>query len=175
MRIGISIKGVNAESSLRAELSALSSKEQEALELVAQQFTNKEIARNLKISSRAVEERLKSAREKLDAPDRRTAARRYQALRRTCGQTTGEPTTVETSISVWQQSGGDTTASSQFASRDIGSTDFEHGTTDPTWLEAFDLRFGRIGRVYAVVGLSVLLALLLVAGVTIAVVAKMLT
>jgi hypothetical protein len=150
---------------------------------VAQQFTNKEIARALNISTRAVEERLRSARLKLRAPDRRAAARIFQALPQTCEESTGGTTTVDTKP-----------APTQVA---LPADDPKHVKENKTFteelqltqgdplnapgrpdrlarLEAFDRRFGRIGRVFAILGLAALLAVLLVAGVTIAVVAQML-
>lgn len=162
------------ESTALNTLALLTSKEGEALELAARQFTNKEIARHLDISSRAVEERLRSARTKLDAPDRRSAGRRYLALLETCDQSTCGPSTVDEVQNSPHETAQETTVTppSQLIEPD-GNENYD-GAQKLTFLEAYDVRFGRIGRLYAVVGLSVLMGLLLIAGVAIAVVARML-
>lgn len=153
----------------------LSAKEEHVLRFVAQQFTNKEIARELDISCRAVEERLRSAREKLGAPDRRSAARLFLALSQMCDRTTCGPDTVEFSTVPPEASRQETLKSQRFLLEDVGRGTFESGAAKPTFLEAYDGRFGRIGRLYAVVGLAALVGLLLIAGVAIAVTARMLT
>lgn len=155
-------------------LDSLTQKEGEALELAAKQFTNKEIARKLEISSRAVEERLRSARAKLKAPDRRSAARRYLSLLEACDRTTCGPSTVDHASNILQRTSQETayTPPPSLEGSDRTGSDDERGR--PTFLEAYDFKFGRVGRVYAVVGLSVLIGLLMIAGVTIAVVARML-
>lgn len=162
------------ESTSTTLLDSLTPKEGEALGLAARQFTNKEIARRLDISSRAVEERLRSARSKLDAPDRRSAARRYLSLLETCERTTCGPSTVDESISPTHPHSREATDDPGFRSGGLEKLHSGDGSDRPTLLEAYDVRFGRIGRIYAVVGLSVMLGLLLIAGVAIAVVARML-
>ncbi|WP_082732632.1 helix-turn-helix domain-containing protein [Sphingomonas sp. CCH18-H6] len=161
--------------SSRGISSPLSTKEVEVLHFVARQFTNKEIARELDISCRAVEERLKSARDKLGAPDRRSAARAFLALSDTCDPTTCGLDTVEVSSLLPVTPHQEMAASQRFFLADVGSGDFEVGITAPTFLETYDVRFGPMGRLYAVVGLAALVGLLMIAAVAIAVVARMLT
>ena len=165
---------VSPESNPIAVLEALSPKEKEALALVAQQFTNKEIARRLNISNRAVEERLKTARYKLGADDRRSAARRYSALIGHCDKTTGGPSTVDERSEFDQQSTLETAVEVDLTVGAFERSEPSPRTAGTTFLEGYDLKFGRIGRVYAVVGLAVLMGLLLIAGVAIAVVARLL-
>ena len=148
---------------------SLSQKEMRALELVAAQYTTKEIARDLGISPRAVEERLKSAREKLDAPDRRAAARIFLDRREACGETTGGPTTVDHTRSSLSQSFRDLPDASVFTLEDSVPRGFSGEDDAPTFLEAFDVRFGKPGRVAAIVALAATLGLLGAAAVSIAV------
>ena len=149
--------------------SSLSLKETRALELVAAQFTTKEIARELGISPRAVEERLKSAREKLDAPDRRAAARILLEQSDACGATTGGPTTVDWRRPSLPQSLRELPESSVFTLEDSAPQSFSDDQDAPTFLEAFDVRFGKPGRLAAIVLLAVTLGLLGAAAVSIAV------
>ena len=149
--------------------SCLSQKETQALELVAAQFTTKEIARELGISPRAVEERLKSAREKLDAPDRRAAARILLERGEPCGITTGGPTTVDKSGSSLPQKLRELPDTSVFTLEDSIPLGFPGDDQAPTLLEAFDVRFGKPGRLAAIVLLAVTLGLLGAAAVSIAV------
>ena len=165
---------VSHESNPIAVLEGLSPKEKEALALVAQQFTNKEIARRLNISNRAVEERLKTARSKLGADDRRSAARRYSALIEDCEKTTGGPSTVDDQSEFDQQSASETAVEADFTAGVLEQSEPPPRAAGTTFFEGYDLRFGRIGRGYAVVGLAVLMGLLLIAGVAIAVVARLL-
>lgn len=152
-----------------AELAALSPKEAKALELVAAQFTTKEIARELGISPRAVEERLKSARKKLDVPDRRAAARLFLEQRQACGETTGGPATLEFARASAPRRLQDLPDASVFTLEDSMPRGFDGGEDVPTFLEAFDVRFGKPGRIAAIVLLAVILALLGAAAVSIAV------
>ena len=138
---------VSTESNPIAVLEALSSKEREALALVAQQFTNKEIARRLSISNRAVEERLKTARSKLGADDRRSAARRYSALIRDCDKTTGEPSTVDERWEFEQQAVSETAVEADFTAGVFEQSEAPSRAAGTTFLEGYDLKFGRIGRV----------------------------
>lgn len=150
-------------------VSALSEKEARALELVAAQFTTKEIARELGISPRAVEERLKSARDKLDAPDRRAAARIYLDQREDCGETTGWPPTVDSSARGLPHGLRELPDASIFTLEDSAARIFPGDDPAPTFLEAFDVRFGKPGRLAAIVLLAVFLGLLGAAAVSIAV------
>ena len=149
--------------------SSLSAKETRALELVAAQFNTKEIARQLGISPRAVEERLKSAREKLDAPDRRAAARILLEQGGACGITTGGPTTVDEHHGSLSQGLRELPETSVFTLEDSALQSFSGDDSAPTFLEAFDVRFGKPGRLAAIVLLAVTLGLLGAAAVSIAV------
>lgn len=146
----------------------LSEKEARALELVADQFTTKEIARELGITPRAVEERLRSAREKMNAPDRRSAARLFLQSRETCGITTGGSSTVGNRDRFGSQSLRDLPDSALFTLEDSSGIFFDKAT-GPTFLEAFDVRFGKPGRLVAIVLLAAALALVGAAAVSIAV------
>lgn len=151
----------------------LTAKEKDVLELVASQFTNKEIARQLEISCRAVEERLKTARTKLQAADRRSAARLYKARIATCERTTCGSNTLASDNPV------DTMVGREAEGQDRSALTSGHDlapasqVATQTLLDAYDARFGWIGRVGAVIGLAALLGLLLVAGVAVAVVAQL--
>ncbi len=160
---------VASEIAPSAETATLSEKETRALELVAAQFTTKEIARELGITPRGVEERLKSARDKLDAPDRRAAARVLLQRQQACGETTGEPTTLEFTPPATARRLRDLPDASVFTLNDSVSRDFEREVDAPGFLEAFDVRFGKPGRVAAIVFVAVALGILGAAAVSIAV------
>jgi DNA-binding CsgD family transcriptional regulator len=149
------------------KIGSLSEKETRALELVAAQLTTKEIARELGITPRAVEERLRSARGKLDAPDRRAAAR-LLLQREPCGETTGRSATVATYPFGSPKNLRELPDTSIFTLEDSVSSDFFGADGPPTFLEAFDIRFGKPGRVAAIVLLAMVLGLLGAAAVSIA-------
>ena len=90
--MGYAANGMATESDqiLATGLGALTDKQCAVLDLVLLHRTNKEIARTLEISPSAVEQRLASAKAKLGAASRFDAALAYQALRETCGDSTGE-------------------------------------------------------------------------------------
>lgn len=71
-------------------LDCLTRKEREALDLLVQHHTTKEIARLLGLSPNTVDMRLRNAREKLGAVDRYDVARLYRELLENCGKTTCE-------------------------------------------------------------------------------------
>lgn len=150
------------------KIGSLSEKETRALELVAAQLTTKEIARELGITPRAVEERLCSARGKLDAPDRRAAARLLLQREPSCGETTGRSATVATYPSASPKNLRELPDTSIFTLEDSVSSDFFGTDGPPTFLEAFDIRFGKPGRVAAIVLLAMVLGLLGAAAVSIA-------
>lgn len=160
---------VTTEFDTMGKIRSLSEKEARALELVAAQLTTKEIARELEITPRAVEERLRSAREKLDAPDRRAAARLFLQGGKSCGETTGMPATVEIGDIQAPRSFRDLPDTSIFTLQDSVSRNFAGAEDAPTFLEAFDVRFGMPGRVAAIVLLAAVLGLLGLAAVSIAV------
>jgi DNA-binding CsgD family transcriptional regulator len=151
-------------------LQRLTPKEREALDLVSQRHTTKEIARLLDLSLNAVDTRLFNARDKLGARDRNDAVRIYLQLQQACGKTTiGSPP-------VFGFASGPLAAppepqSARFTLQDVASF-----TLPPPWemaervklSEDWDRRFGRVWRVIAIPAGALGIALLALALIAIA-------
>lgn len=77
---GATVEPAPNRNSDRALLDQLSEKEQDALRLTLLGKTSKQIARELKVSPRAIDQRLDSARRKLGVAERNEAARKFYEL-----------------------------------------------------------------------------------------------
>lgn len=151
-------------------LDGLTHKEREALDLLVQHHTTKDIARILGLAPNTVDMRLRNAREKLGAMDRYDTARLYEELLETCGKTTCGISVMSTSR-VAPVATHSEPRNARFTLRDAGSftlpAPWEKG--QPTELpEVLDRRFGKMWRV-AVIPLGALsIALLALALIAIA-------
>jgi len=151
-------------------LNCLTRKEREALDLLVQHHTTKDIARLLRLSPNTVDMRLRNARQKLGAVDRYDVARLYQELLETCGKTT-------CGISVMSTSRGAPLATlseprnARFTLQDPGSfalpAPWENGPSTE-FPEVLDRRFGKTWRIAAIPLGALSIALLALALIAIA-------
>ena len=138
----------------RARLGRLSAKEREVLDQILLHKSLKVIAHDLGITLSAVDQRLKTARVKLDAADRNAAARTYSALLATCRESTCgfEDMAAWPGQTVPQTS--EPPSGSTFMLRDSGTIEvpppwFERGNHRVV-SEVLDEKFGNIWRVAAI-------------------------
>lgn len=75
----------------------LTLKQREALDLLVKHKTSKEISRELGISPHTVDQRIESAKRRLNVSSRGALAQAYLMLQETCQQTTYEKTLIEQS------------------------------------------------------------------------------
>ena len=160
-----------------ATLASLTPKQLQVLDLVLEHKSSKEIARVLGISPPTVEQRIVAARSKLGASTRGELARAYTQLRASCGDKPGNSLPYEESLYDFSQMAD----SLPFEQNERQAPDFNsiHTLADAgafhipaPWddgpiaikgLEALDQRFGVLGRLYAIIGLAAVLALMFLA------------
>ena len=145
-------------------LSILSAKQREVLDLVLNHKSSKEIARTLNISPYTVDQRITAARRKLGASTRGDLARSYSQLRGLCEETAYDFSHVETGEFSLQMPLRDQPVDPVFMLSDATSLQMGvpwHGEpVPPAGLEAFDNRFGILGRVFVIPALAAFIALL---------------
>jgi DNA-binding CsgD family transcriptional regulator len=152
-----------------ALLSDLTAKQTEVLDLLLQHKTTKQIARELNIAPNTVDSRIEKVREKWGTSDRKATARVYAHLRETCEKPPCGFSPLATDILRGHGFNPDLPGSSIFSVSDAHT--FEHlaGLNGKrTGLEALDAKFGKLGRVGAIVVLAMFLAITLVASLAIA-------
>lgn len=153
-------------------LSKLTTKQREVLDLVLCHESSKAIARKLKISPYTVDQRIASARQKLGANSRGDLARKYALLLEICGEPAYDFSQLGDDNFSSQLADRDQSADPVFMLSDTASIKMDlpwHLQPEPqTGLEAFDKRFGVVGRVLIIVVLAVLLAFLALAMTAIA-------
>lgn len=151
----------------RPKLDRLSAKEREVLDQLLLHKPLKVIAHDLGITLSAVDQRLKSARVKLQAADRNEAARAYAALLATCRESTCgfeevagrfEPDLVRTPESP---------SAATFMLRDSGTIIVPPSRLE-IWpagavSEVLDERFGRLWRILAIPTMAIAIAMLALA------------
>ena len=154
------------------ELSALTDKQCDVLDLVLAHKSSKEIARTLGISHYTVDQRIAAARQKLGASTRRELALIYGGLRGTCGETAYQFPYV-----VNQQFQAQELSRDQFVDPILTLSDTSFVRSSAPWqaesarlvgLEALDNRFGIVGRIGVIFGLAAATALLMLAMLAIA-------
>jgi DNA-binding CsgD family transcriptional regulator len=156
----------------RATLASLTDKQRAVLDLLIQHKSSKEIARTLGISPYTVDQRVGAARQKLGASNRGEVARSYAALLPVCEETAYEIPYMEThSVSDECLDRAESLEPTYTFSDAVAlkhSAPWEN-TLEPAFgLEAYDNRFGKSGRVIAILGLAAVLALTLLALVSMA-------
>jgi len=151
-------------------LNCLTRKEREALDLLVQHHTTKDIARLLRLSPNTVDMRLRNARQKLGAVDRYDVARLYQELLETCGKTTCGISVMSTARPA-PVAPDPELRNARFTLRDAGTfllpAPWEN--SQPTALpEVLDGRFGRTWRIAVILLGALSIALLALALIAIA-------
>lgn len=151
----------------------LTGKQHEVLSLVVDRRSNKEISRLLGISESGVEQRLRAAMVRLGCNRRADAARAYEAMLRTCGESTGAKLHLINSPDVDQSSGRDAHSNdvltlADSSPLDWGAAPWVRNPNESALLGELDRKFGISGRIVMIVGLSATMALLLLAMLAIA-------
>ena len=134
------------KSSAEKLLALLTDRQTAVMELAAEHKSNKLIARELGISPSTVEQRMGYVRDKLETSDRNSTIRRFVELRTICGKSIYGVTHLEYPSNL-----------DQFTRQELESDGFvQHSTI----LEAFDAKYGRLGRVGLVFAVAVAMALI---------------
>ena len=153
-------------------LATLTDKQREVLDLVLEHKSSKEIARALRISPYTVDQRLSAVRHKLGVATRGEVARSYAQLRELCGETAYGFSHMAETTSADHHWGRDQSVEPVFMLSDAAYVDvaapWQSAPTQSFGLEAFDNRFGVLGRVCAIFGLAAAIALAVLAMVAIA-------
>ncbi|MBT0669799.1 LuxR family transcriptional regulator [Novosphingobium profundi] len=159
----------------RALLEALTDKQVEVLDRLVLHRTTKEIARELAIAPNTVDQRLAGVREKWGTANRKETARHYARLRDLCGKTTCDFPGVDDRAVEDESLFQDLPDTPDFVLSDArplaGIPEWiedDRGASFPVGLEAFDRRFGRIGRIGAIFVLALMMAMTLATSLAIA-------
>lgn len=169
--LGERVNFLNVDPPALAELTDLTDKQIEVLELLVDHRSTKEIARILGISPSAVDQRIYAAADRLGEADRRQLARKYLSLKLTCDKLTGGFSQVQRDGEKDEFDFQESQSAGIFRFND--ATDFHQFAP---WiedsrlplLEKLDDRTGPLGRLAVIVATAALLALLLLAGLAIA-------
>ncbi|TCM17916.1 regulatory LuxR family protein [Novosphingobium sp. PhB165] len=157
----------------RAMLDSLTGKQVEVLDRLVLHRTTKEIARELTIAPNTVDQRITAVRDKWGTINRKDTARLYGRLVELCGKPPYEFSRVDDGDEQADETDQDLPVDPVFVLSDARPL-----TRHPDWtgmqpsglagLEAFDARFGRAGRLAAVIVLALMMALTLAAALSIA-------
>ena len=155
------------------QLESLTAKQVEVLDLLVMHRTTKEIARELSIAPNTVDQRISAVRDKWGTANRKDTARRYSMLLEQCGKTTCGFSGVDEDGRSAEDRDQDLPVDPVFVLSDAATFGqqryrYEGMDTRPKGLEAFDARFGRAGRVVAVLVLALIMALTLASSLAIA-------
>ncbi|MEQ1495058.1 MAG: sigma factor-like helix-turn-helix DNA-binding protein [Novosphingobium sp.] len=144
-------------------LSRLSAKEREVLDQILLHKSLKVIAHDLGITLSAVDQRLKSARFKLDASDRNEAARAYSGLLATCRDSTCGFEAIGAGLDAHVFQSSEPPSGSMFMLQDSAAI-----VVPPPWFEqghrgavseVLDEKFGRLWRVAAIPVFAITIAI----------------
>ena len=150
-------------------LADLTDKQVEVLDLLMHHHTTKEIARKLKIAPNTVDQRILGVREKWGTRDRKETTRAYAMLLEACGKEPCGFLEVDRPAALDEAFLRDLPKSSLFELADARTFDHWHAPGGKRWgLEALDARFGKFGRVIAIIGLALALAATLLLSLSIA-------
>ncbi|MCJ2183826.1 LuxR C-terminal-related transcriptional regulator [Novosphingobium sp. 1949] len=163
------------ESQARALLDGLTVKQVEVLDRLVLHRTTKEIARDLEIAPNTVDQRIAGVREKWGTANRKETARRYARLRDLCGKNTYGFSRVDDPPAIPENLLQDMPDQPHFVLSDTVSLgrlpewleDFR-SEEGPAGLEALDRKFGRMGRLVAIVLLTMLMAIILATSLAVA-------
>lgn len=157
----------------KALLDSLTLKQVEVLDLLVMHRTTKEIAYQLNIAPNTVDQRISAVRDKWDTTNRKDTARKYVELLELCGKTTCVISHVDDSGHEEEETDQDLPVDPVFILSDArlmaSHQDwFDERASHPTGLEAFDAKFGRTGRLVAILVLAMILAMTLASSLAIA-------
>jgi DNA-binding CsgD family transcriptional regulator len=150
-------------------LSDLTAKQSEVLDLLLQHKTTKQIARELHIAPNTVDARIAAVREKWGTTDRKATARVYGHLLETCEKSPCGFSPLASAPLSDQELFRDLPGSPVFTVADAQT--YGPWPVRPerrTVLEALDVRFGKAGRIGAILVLAMILAVTLVATLAVA-------
>lgn len=161
------------EAEARSLLGSLTQKQIEVLDLLVKHRTTKEIAYKLNIAPNTVDQRISAVREKWGTANRKDTARRYAELIELCGKTTYEISHVDDACDEEEQTDQDLPVDPVFVLSDasplVSHQDWgDERISRPAGLEAFDAKFGRAGRLVAILVLAMILAMTLASSLAIA-------
>lgn len=154
-------------------LENLTVKQVEVLELLAMHRTTKEIARELGIAPNTVDQRINAVRDKWGTVNRKDTARRYAELVERCGKTPCDFSRIDVDGNGADEHDQDLPVDPVFVLSDVslmgrGADWFEGMDAGSRGLGAFDKKFGRIGRVAAILVLAFIMAMTLASSLAIA-------
>lgn len=142
-------------------LSSLTELQYEAMERAAAQMTSKEIGRELNLHPNTVDQRISAAIKKLGASDRNEACRRFIELCHICGRTICGSSVVDVFSFDLKRELQELPHDPHFRLEDSQmGIPGEWGPGGSQFLEVFDRRFGRVGRVALIVGFAIAIAIL---------------
>lgn len=161
-----------SEGASKNSLAGLTGKQREVLDLLLEHKSSKEIARALNISPYTVDQRITAARQKLGVATRGDVARAYSHIRNLCESPAYGFSQVDLTAERTQTAGQDLPKDAVFTLSDVSIMDipapWEPHSKARVGLEALDNRFGIFGRIFAIIGLSAAIAMMLLAMVAIA-------
>lgn len=161
------------ETEAKALLDSLTPKQIEVLDLLVMHRTTKEIAYQLDIAPNTVDQRISAVRDKWGTTNRKDTARKYARLLELCGKTTCENSRVAGPGNYEEETDRDLPVDPVFVLSDArfmaSHSDWaEERISHPTGLEAYDAKFGRAGRLVAVLVLAMIMAMTLASSLAIA-------
>ena len=150
-------------------IESLTEKQTEVLELLVQHNTTKQIARQLGISPSTVDQRILAVRDKWGTIDRNETARYYAHFLEMCGKSPCGFSQVELASRGEHEPHRELPRSPIFEVADVHASGPWFETETRGWvLEAFDARFGKFGRIVAIVVLAMAIAVTVVASLAMA-------
>lgn len=150
-------------------LGSLTEKQVEVLDLLVHHHTTKQIARQLDIAPNTVDLRIKAVRDKWGTRDRNETARLYALLLETCGKHPCGFQVVDRHDVGGQSPHRDLPGTGVFELADAQSfARWGGGSRTPRGLEILDARFGKFGRIAAIVLLAAAIAVTVVASLAMA-------
>lgn len=146
-------------------LADLTVKQREALDLLLEHKTSKEISRNLGISPHTVDQRIEAAKRRLGATTRGELAQLYIRLRKTSGRLTHEEMLIDPTAATVSQDGSKPPDENDAEVRERGE---QSVLAPPTSLhrvgpELFHGRWGTIFRLGAIMVIALLTMMVLLA------------
>ncbi|WP_242526236.1 helix-turn-helix transcriptional regulator [Novosphingobium sp. KA1] len=157
----------------KAMLGSLTDKQVEVLDLLVMHRTTKEIARELAIAPNTVDQRIGAVRDKWGTVNRKDTARLYAQLVELCGKPLCDFSRVDAGPALPDEADQDLPVDPVFVLSDARPMErhpdwYGAPTIELAGLEAFDAKFGRAGRIVAVIVLALMMAVTLAATLSIA-------
>ncbi|GGB96887.1 hypothetical protein GCM10011494_14170 [Novosphingobium endophyticum] len=171
--MGRVVLSVFNEAEAKTLLDSLTPKQVEVLDLLVMHRTTKEIAYQLDIAPNTVDQRISAVREKWGTTNRKDTARKYAELLEACGKTTCGISPVDDPGDEEEATDQDLPVDPVFVLSDAGLMAshpdwLDERVSRPSGLEAFDAKFGRTGRLVAILVLAMIMAMTLASSLAIA-------